>query len=193
MNRPPHAPIVLSLLAATLVAGANAATPSNDWPATKPGEPAPKVATMPAELARNLETFDDLDYNVYSHQQWENLHKSHAKDIVVYWPDGRRTQGLETHIEDLKVMFTFAPDARVTSHPVRFGTNDAEWTAVTGWVEGTFSKPMTLPDGTVVQPTNKSFRIPMATIGHWNKQGTMSEEYLFLDNAALMQQIGVGK
>jgi hypothetical protein len=34
---------------------------------------------------------------------------------------------------------------------------------------------------------------PMATLGHWNKQGVMSEEYLFWDNATLMKQIGVGK
>jgi hypothetical protein len=33
----------------------------------------------------------------------------------------------------------------------------------------------------------------MATLGHWNKQGTMSEEYLFWDNATLMQQIGAAQ
>ena len=33
----------------------------------------------------------------------------------------------------------------------------------------------------------------MATLGHWNKQGLMSEEYLFWDNAALMKQIGLGQ
>jgi hypothetical protein len=33
----------------------------------------------------------------------------------------------------------------------------------------------------------------MATLGHWNKQGVMEEEYLFWDNATLMKQIGVGK
>jgi len=48
----------------------------------------------------------------------------------VHWPDGHTTKGLEKHIEDLKVMFTFAPDNRIREHPVRFGTADAEWTAV---------------------------------------------------------------
>jgi len=33
----------------------------------------------------------------------------------------------------------------------------------------------------------------MATLGRWNKDGTMDEEHLFWDNATLMQQIGVGK
>jgi hypothetical protein len=35
-------------------------------------------------------------------------------------------------------MWTFAPDNRIKEHPVRFGTADGEWTAVTGWLEVTF-------------------------------------------------------
>jgi hypothetical protein len=38
-----------------------------------------------------------------------------------------------------------------------------------------------------------AYHLPMATLGHWNNQGVMYEEYLFWDNATLMQQIGVGK
>lgn len=90
-------------------------------------------------------------------------------------------------------MWTFAPDNRITEHPVRFGTADGEWTAVMGFLDGTFTKPMVLPNGTVIQPTGKSYHLPMATLGHWNKEGTMSEEYLFWDNATLMQQIGAAK
>src|SRR5262245_17167538 len=66
----------------------------------------------------HLETFDDLDFNVYSHQRWDQLGRSHAKDIVVHWPDGRTTRGIEPHIQDLKVMFVFAPDTRIMEHPV---------------------------------------------------------------------------
>jgi hypothetical protein len=102
---------------------------------------------MPAALAKNLANFDDLDFHVYTGQQWENLHKSHAQDIVVYYPDGHTTKGIPDHIKELNFMWTFAPDNRITEHPVRFGTADAEWTAV----------------------------------------------MVFLDNATLMKQIGVGK
>jgi hypothetical protein len=45
----------------------------------------------------NLENFDDLDFNVYSGQKWDQLGRSHAKDIVVHWPDGRTTRGIEPH------------------------------------------------------------------------------------------------
>jgi hypothetical protein len=58
---------------------------------------------------KHLEAFDDLDYNVFSGQKWEQLGKSHDKDIVVHWPDGHTTKGIDVHIEDLKAMFVYAP------------------------------------------------------------------------------------
>ena len=163
------------------------------WPGTRVDEPAPNIKEVPAELSKNLENFDDLDFRVYTTQQWQDLHKSHAEDIIVHWPDGHETKGLEKHIEDLKYMFTFAPDNRIKEHPVRFGTADGQWTAVTGWLEGTFTAPMVLADGSTIQPTGKAYRIPMATIGHWNSDGVMFEEYLFWDNGEFMKQIGLAQ
>ncbi len=188
----------ITLLAGAAVLGALlAAAPTlaaeNQWPGTKVGEPTPKPKGVAAALVKNLATFDDLDFRVYTGQQWQDLHKSHAKDVVVHWPDGHQTKGIEKHIEDLKYMWTFAPDNRIKEHPVRFGTQDGEWTAVTGWLEGTFTKPMVLPDGKTIQPTGKAYRIPMATIGHWNKDGIMFEEFLFWDNGEFMKQIGLGQ
>jgi len=180
-------------LAAVLLTGGDlaAAADNTNWPGTKVGEPTPKMQGVPPELARNLANFDDLDFRVYTTQQWQDLHKSHSKDVIVHWPDGHVTKGIEKHISDLKYMFTFAPDNRVEEHPVRFGTSDSEWTAVIGWLEGTFTRPMVLADGTAIVPTGKRYRIPMATIGHWNKEGVMFEEYLFWDNAEFMKQIGL--
>lgn len=76
---------------------------------------------------------------------------------------------------------------------IRHPCNPIWWTAVMGFLDGTFTKPMVMADGTVIQPTGKEYHLPMATLGHWNKKGVMGEEYLFWDNATLMQQIGVGK
>ena len=186
--------IALSVsIAVAMAATAHAAEPpTQNWPASKVGETTPEVKGMPPALAKNLATFDDLDFRVYTKQEWDDLHLSHAKDIVVHYPDGHTTTGLPDHIKELDFMWTFAPDNRITEHPVRVGTANAEWTAVTGFIEGTFSKPMVLADGTVIQPTNKKYRLPMVTIGHWNAQGQMTEEFLYWDNAAFMKQIGVG-
>jgi predicted ester cyclase len=135
-----------------------------------------------------LAKFDDLDFNVFSNQQWDRLHESHANDITVYWPDGHATHGIEKHIEDLKAMFVYAPDTRIKVHPVKVASG--EWTSVIGEMEGTFTKPMPAGEGKTIAPTGKAFKIRMCTVGHW-KNGVMDEEYLFWDNKTYMQQLGV--
>lgn len=139
---------------------------------------------------QHLQKFDTLDFVIYSNQEWDRLHESHAQNILVYYPDGSTTVGLKAHIAALKPMFVFAPDTKITVHPIRFGSG--KYTAVTGYIEGTFTKPMPLPGGGSIPPTGKSFKLPMVTIGLW-KNGVMYEEHLFWDNQAFMKQIGLAK
>ncbi len=138
----------------------------------------------------NLSTFDELDYDVFSNQKWTRLHESHAKNIKVNWPDGHSTVGIEKHIEDLKAMFVFAPDTKINVHPIKFGSGD--YTSVIGLMTGTFTQPMPVAGGKFIEPTGKSFSIPMCTVGHW-KNGVMIEEWLFWDNATYMKQLGIGQ
>lgn len=149
---------------------------------------APDVPGRTALEKRNIATFDDLDFRVFSHRKWDDLDESHAKDILVHWPDGHTTKGIERHIQDLDWMFTFAPDTRIVDHPIRIAEN--EWTAVAGFLEQTFTKPMKMPDGKVIQPTGKKVKLPMATLGHW-KNGVMDEEYLYWDNQEWYRQLGI--
>ena len=141
-------------------------------------------------IAQRLQRFDSLDFDFYSHQQWDSLSISHAADIIVTYPDGNQTRNLPTHIKELEPLFVFAPDTKINAHPVKFGSGD--WTCVIGEMTGTFSKPMPLGNGKSIAPTGKSFKLSMCTVGHW-QGGKMTEEMLFWDNAALMQQIGLGK
>lgn len=141
-------------------------------------------------IAKNLATFDTLDFTVFSNQEWARLHESHAKDIKVNWPDGHFTTGIERHIEDLKAMFVYSPNTQIKQHPIRFGSGNM--TAVTGIMTGTFTKPMPIGGSKFIQPTGKSFSLPMCTIGIW-KDGVMIEESLFWDNQTYMNQLGLGK
>jgi len=138
--------------------------------------------------SQHLLTFDELDFDVFTNQQWERLHESHSNDIVVHWPDGRTTEGIEPHIEDLKAMFVYAPDTRIKQHPIKIASGN--WTSVVGVIEGTFSEPMPLPDGNSIPPTGKPFKLTMVTVGYW-QDGVMAEEYLFWDNLEFMKQIGL--
>lgn len=138
--------------------------------------------------SQHLQTFDELDFDVFTNQKWEKIHESHSQDIVVHWPDGRMTEGIEPHIEDLKAMFVYAPDTRIEQHPIKIASD--KWTSVVGVIEGTFSEPMPLPDGSSIPPTGKSFKLTMTTVGYW-ENGVMTEEYLFWDNLEFMKQIGL--
>ncbi|MCS3431494.1 ester cyclase [Klebsiella sp. BIGb0407] len=140
-------------------------------------------------VEKNLRNFDDLDFNIYSHQKWDEMHKSHAQDIIVHYPDGTVTNGLEEHLERSKKIFAFAPDTENPIHHIRIGQGN--YTAVTGVWRGTFTEPMTLSNGKVIQPTGKRFEIEMATIGRWNPEGTMDEEWLFYDDYTFMKQLGL--
>lgn len=165
-----------------MISGTKAATPKES-----------KLAQYEAEakaIAEHLATFDTLDYEVFTGQQWVRLHESHSKDVIVHWPDGHQTQGIEKHIDDLKAMFVYAPDTRIKVHTVKIG--GGEWTAVIGIMEGTFTQPMPTPDGKTIPPTGKPYKITMCTVGHW-KDGVMNEEYLFWDNLTFMKQIGLAQ
>lgn len=137
-------------------------------------------------ISKYLQTFDTLDYTVFSNRDWKRLHESHAKDIILHFPDGHSEVGIEQHIKTLDAMFVYAPDTRIEEHPIKIGSGNI--TAVMGYMLGTFTEPMPIGDGKFIQPTGKSFKLPMATIGIW-KDGVMTEEYLFWDNKSYMDQI----
>lgn len=150
-----------------------------------------EIAKTNETVAKNLATFDELDFKVFTNQEWTRLHESHTDDILVHWPDGSTTKGLDRHIEDLAKMFVYAPDTRIKEHPIKIGQGNL--TAVMGVMEGTFTEPMPIGDGKFIDPTGKAFKINMVTIGLWNDEGVMYEEYLFWDNLTYMRQLGLAE
>lgn len=147
-----------------------------------------QLAASNDTISSHLKTFDALDFDVFSNQQWDRFKESHAQNIKVFWPDGHVTEGLATHLEDMKKLFVHAPDTRIKEHPIKFGSGN--YTLVTGVFEGTFTKPMPIGNGKFIQPTGKAFKMPMATVGIW-ENGVMKEEHLFWDNQTYAKQIGL--
>lgn len=147
-----------------------------------------ELAVSNEAIINHLKTFDTLDYEVFSNQQWHRFKESHAQNIKVFWPDGHVTEGLDMHLEDMKKLFVHAPDTRIKEHPIRFGSGN--YTLVTGVFEGTFTNPMPIGNGKFIQPTGKAFKLPMATVGIW-ENGVMKEEHLFWDNQTYAKQIGL--
>jgi hypothetical protein len=68
-----------------------------------------------------LRRFDSLDFQFYNNQRWDSFTISHDDNIKVYYPDGSTTTGIfPQHIDKLEPQFAFAPDTKITNHPVMF-------------------------------------------------------------------------
>jgi hypothetical protein len=155
-----------------------------------------EVASLKEELKRfddereivagNLALFDKLDLEAFNNRDMNLIRQIHADNVIVFNGDGTVTEGMvPKHEEELQFLFdTF--DFKVTSHPVQFG--DGPWTAGYSICEGTWKKPLKMPDGTVRQPNGKKFKVRIATLAKW-KDGRIEEEHLFWDNMTWLQQI----
>ena len=181
--------ILIAVVAAVTFVAATEAGAQSAW--EKPLNPPPKHEVQAPAVEKNLKVFDVLDFDVFSGQKWDRLGESHAQDIIVTWPDGHETKGIDKHIQDLKDMFVYAPDITIKQHPIRFGSGT--FTTATGIMTGTFSKPMPIGDGKTIAPTGKRFALGMVTIGHWNANGKMDHEWLFWDSGDFMKQLGLAK
>jgi predicted ester cyclase len=190
-------PLRYSMKIVLLIAGSGASivvAACSGGGADKAATATPQTAALndsAGAIAANLAKFDTLDFDVFSNQKWDRLKESHAADVIVSWPDGHDTHGIEKHIADLKAMFVALPDLKLTEHPIRIA--NGHWTAVTGRMVGTFSQPMPIGDGKTVPPTGKKLDMTMATIGHWTDAGVMDHEWLFWDNQTYMKQLGLAK
>ena len=151
------------------------------------------IGIIPGEIEKsnvqaNIERFDYLDFVSFNQQDWETFNEIHSSDVLVGWANGKETHGIDEHAVDVEFVFTYAPDVQILEHPITFG--QGPWTAGTGVVEGTFTEPMILPDGTMIEPTGKKFKYTMVTIAKW-EDGQITEEYLYWDNAEVARQMGI--
>ena len=143
-------------------------------------------------VKENLKTFHFLDFHVFNDQEWDKIGLSHSKDVVVHWPDGRTTVGIEPHIEDMKGFFAWAPDTQVLEHTWLFGGGEAaEFTGCIAIFGGTFTEPLPIGGGNTIPPTGKQFKITFSTTCHWTPDGVFDEEYILWDNQELSRQLGL--
>lgn len=151
-------------------------------------EEAKKLKDDRKTTEKNLATYENFDLTVFSGQDWARLKESHSENVVVHWPDGRETTGLAKHLEDLKAFFVFAPDTAIKAHTAKFGSDGL--TATTGVMTGTFTKPMPVGEGRVIQPTGRAFSLPLCAVCQW-KGGDIVEKWLYWDNQTFSRQLGV--
>jgi len=171
----------IGALAITAVASGNLAAATEGQhsgllpnPATDPVPNPPFPRNLTRTERQHLEVFDELDFDVFTNNDWGRLGD---------------TDGIDKHTEDLAAMFVWAPDTRIKSHFLRVAKN--ELTAVTGTMQGTFTRPRPDGKGGFTQPTGRKYSIAMTTVSIWNRRGTMDEEFLFWDDQNFNQQLGL--
>jgi len=139
----------------------------------------------------NLERMYALD-EAWNARDWDTFDAYHDHgDVVVYWP-GREdspTHGGPDHRAESERFCAAFPDNKV-KHPYDVLFGDGDYTAFVTRFTGTFTGPLELPDGNVIEPTGKSFEVMFSTIARW-QGGKIVEEYLKYDNATFLQQIGL--
>ena len=139
----------------------------------------------------NLELMRTLD-DSWNAQDWDTFEKRHSKDTTVFWPGlAEPTRGRDNHKAESVQFFKTFPDNHLINHPYKVEIAQGEWTCTVADFRGTMTGPMTMPDGTVIQPTNKSFHVDFCTVARWNEQGQIVEENLFYDLMGMLKQIGL--
>jgi SnoaL-like polyketide cyclase len=139
----------------------------------------------------NLERMYALD-EAWNARDWETFDAYHDQsEVVVSWPGREKTptRGGPDHRAESERFCAAFPDNKVT-HPYDILFGDGEYTAFVTPFTGTFTGPLELPDGGVIEPAGQSFEVVFSRIARW-RDGKIVEEYLTYDNAHFMQQVGL--
>ena len=136
-----------------------------------------------AQMKRGDDAFNARDF--------AGMEAIHHPDMIAHvMGNGDPIRGRAAHAVLIKQMFSVFPDVHVHNdpYPVRFGRGD--WITVVTRTTGTFGGEMTLPGGTVIPPTGKSFDLDFTTTARWAGD-LLLEEYVFWDSALQARQIGL--
>jgi hypothetical protein len=116
----------------------------------------------------------------------------HHPDMIAYVTGlAEPIYGKQAHAAFMQQQYLrIFPDAHVYSdpYPIQFGSGD--WITVVTHTTGTFTGEMTLPDGTVIPPTGKSFDLEFGQTTKWAGDQII-EISAFWDAAQQRQQIGL--
>lgn len=139
----------------------------------------------------NAERMYALD-EAWNARDWDTFDYFHDQDeSIVYWPDRQAspTHGGPDHREESIAFCRAFPDNKV-HHPYHLLFGEGDLTSFVTHFTGTFTEPLEMPDGTVIQPTGKSFDVLFSTAARW-RNGKVVEEYLFYDSGTFLRQVGL--
>ena len=147
-----------------------------------------KVGLVSPENTERMQQTDDA----WNGRDWDAFDMLHDPECVVYWP-GREadpTRGGQDHRAEAIAFCDAFPDNKVKNRPYDVLFGEGDFTCFVTRFTGTFTAPMKQPDGSVIEPTGKSFDVLYSTAAKW-RDGRIIEEYLFWDNGTFLRQVGL--
>jgi len=129
------------------------------------------------ENMRLIQTLDDS----WNAQDWVTFEKRHAKEVDVFWPaQADPTHGRHSPRDEAIAFFKIFPDNRVWNRPYKIFFGQGDYTCSVAEFTGTFTGTMTGPDGKVIPPTGRKFKVDFCTVAKWMNTEIV-EEKLFYD------------
>lgn len=115
---------------------------------------------------------------------------AHHRDLVAYIMGSTEPlRGRDTHGAAMEALYRAFPDIKVdNNYTIAFGWED--WTNVVGRVSGTFTGVLVGRGGELIEGTNRSFDVAIATTAKW-QDDQMVEEWVFWDTGLFAEQIGL--
>lgn len=123
-----------------------------------------------------------------NNRNWDALSNLIDDNIKMVGTTGQEIVGKKIFLEGSKQMHIMAPDTKIISTDIQFGSGD--WVAVIETMQGTFTKPGKSMTGLIIQPTNKKFKMQSCSLLKW-QNGKIIEFRPFWDQKTFADQIGV--
>jgi len=116
----------------------------------------------------------------------------HHPDMIAHIPGvPEPIYGREAHAKAMQQFILTFPDIRVHNNPYRIQFGSGDWITTITRTTGTFTRPMTLPDGKVIPPTGKAFDIADFVQVVKFEGDRVIEIFAIWDSALFARQIGL--
>jgi len=150
--------------------------------------------TTDPKVKRNIELYYKLlneGTNIKPEPNWTVIDQIFDKDVLVVSSDGKQIRGHEQQKQGMKQMFQLAPDVRIESVDIIFGSGD--WIAVTSTMVGTFTGKVTMPGSPQpLEPTGRPFRMDSCLLIKWLNDKVV-EFRSYWNQKEFEKQIGIDK
>lgn len=138
------------------------------------------------KVKRHLALYEYLNFKGMNNQDWSIVRAIYDPNVEIVMAGGETTKGIENNIKGMKQMYEMAPDTKVISQDIQFGSGD--WTAISQVMTGTVSASKYF-DGRPVKPGSK-FKMVSCSLVQW-VNNRIVKEIIYWDEGKFLKEIGV--